>query len=195
MMEVFSVDIDDSNIKKIHKALKNDGQKAIDRAMIRALESGKSAFTSASKGGAPSIYNIKKSELDGHIDVSKSKFTLTAKSLSLTIGRSPSHFGLTPKEYQSQRGIPVKKRKISAATVKKGNKRRYQHGFIMNPAKVKGGTVMLWERMGKYSRPEPVRRVSVAQMLSNPEIYESVSKAINETLSKRLDHEMKRMGL
>jgi len=194
-MEFFDIQIDDSNIKKIHKALKNNGQKAIDRAMIRALNSGRSAFTSGSKGGAPKIYNVKKSELDGHIDVSKSKFTLSAKSPSLTIGQSPSHFNLTPKEYRSQKGIPVKRRRIAAATVKKGKKRKYQHGFIMNPARVKGGTIMLWERSGKYSLPEPVRRVSVAQMLSNPEIYENVSKAMNETLSKRLDHEMKRMGL
>jgi len=184
--------IDKSNLDKAWKAVKAGGQKAVDRARYRALKAGASAFTSSQKGGAPKIYNIKKKELDSHLTVNQT--SIVAKSPYLTVGQPPSHFSMTPKEYTSQKGIPVRKRKTASATVKKGNKHKIPHAFILNPAKVKGGTAMLWEREGKH-QPKPVRRVSIAQMLSNPEIEEAVMKAINETYEKRLDHELKRMGL
>ena len=192
---VIKAKIDKSNLDKAWKGIKAGGQKAIDRARFRALKAGLSAFTSSSKGGAPKIYNIKKKELDSHVTVNQT--SIIAKSPFLTVGQPPSHFSLAPKVYTSQKGIPVRKRKTASATVKKGNKHKIPHAFIMNPEKVKGGTVMLWERVEGRSKeaPQPVRRVSIAQMLSNPEVEEAVMKAINETYEKRLDHELKRLGL
>lgn len=184
--------IDKSNLDKAWKAVKNGGQKAVDRARARALKAGASAFTSGNKGGAPSVYNIKKKELDGHISTDQNKIVF--KSPFLTVGQPPSHFSMTPKAYTSQKGIPIRKRKTYSATVKKGNKHKIPGTFILNPAKVKGGTAMLWERQGKYT-VNPIRRVSIAQMANNPQVEEAVMKAINETYQKRLDHELERMGL
>ena len=184
--------IDTSAIKKMDKLIQAKAPKAIKSAMTRALKAGASAFSSGQKGGAPKIYNIKKKEIDSHLEVKET--SIVAKSPFLTVGQSPSHFSMTPKEYVSQKGIPIRRRKTASATVKKGNKHKIPHAFILNPAKVKGGTAMLWEREGKH-QPKPLRRVSIAQMLSNPEVEENVMKAINETYEKRLDHELERLGL
>lgn len=184
--------VDTSSIEKMDKLLQAKAPKAVKSAATRAIKAGASAFTSGKKGGAPSIYNIKKKELDSHLTVKED--SITAKSPFLTVGQPPSHFSMTPKEYTSQKGIPVRKRKTASATVKKGNKHKIPHAFILNPAKVKGGTAMLWERQGKYI-VNPIRRVSIAQMLSNPEIEKPVMDAINETFEKRLDHEIERIGL
>ena len=188
---ILKAKIDKSNIEKAYKAVKNGGQKAIDRAKTRAIKSGAATFTSASKGGAPAVYKIKPAELKSM--TSTDKDSITVKSRLLTIGVSPSHFGMTPTAYASQKGIPVKKRKKMTATVKKGNKKRMAHTFIANPGAINGGHAMMWERKGKQI--QPVRSLSAAQMLTNPEVEEAVMKAINETYEKRLDHELERLGL
>lgn len=190
---VIKAKIDKSNIEKACKAVSKGGLKAVDRAKSRALRSGAAAFTSASKGGAPSVYKIKPADLKSM--TSTDKDSLMVKSRRLTIGVSPSHFGMTPTSYTSQKGIPVKKRKKMTATVKKGNKKQMPHAFIANPGAINGGHAMMWERKGKGKQIQPVRSLSAAQMLTNPDVEEAVMKAINETLDKRLDHELKRMGI
>ena len=183
--------VDKSNISKAWKAVKAGGQKAVDRARTRALKAGVSAFTSAKKGGAPAIYTIKGSDLKAATSVSNN--SIVVKSRRYTIGESPSHFNITPKAYKSQKGIKVAKRKKMSATIKKGQKKQMPHAFIANPAAIKGGHAMLWERKGK--RINPMHSLSAAQMITNPEVEEAVMDAINETYEKRLDHELKRMGL
>ncbi len=183
--------VDKSNITKAWKAVKAGGQKAVDRARARALKAGVSAFTSAKKGGAPAVYTIKGSDLKAATSVNKN--SIEVKSRRYTIGESPSHFSMTPKAYKSQKGIKVAKRKKMSAAIKKGQKKQLPHAFIANPAAIKGGHAMLWERKGKVI--SPMHSLSAAQMITNPQVEEAVMDAINETYEKRLDHELKRMGI
>lgn len=188
---VLKAKIDKSNLEKAYKAVSKGGQKAVDRAKARALKSGAATFSSASKGGAPAVYKIKPADLKSMTTTDKD--SLTVKSRLLTIGASPSHFAMTPTAYASQKGIPVKKRKKMTATIKKGNKKRMAHAFIVNPGAINSGHAMMWERKG--SEIQPIRSLSAAQMLTNPKVEEAVMKAINETYEKRLDHELERLGL
>ena len=190
----FTVKFDNSTMKKADKLLKANAPKAMKSALTRALKAGVSAFESAPKGGAPSVYNIKKAELE---KVTRIKGTsIEARSRLLTVGESPSHFKIAPSKYISQVGMPVKKRKISAATIKKKQKKKIPHAFVANPAAINGGTVMLWRRVNKTGREiSPVRTLSAAQMLYKEEIQDNVMKAIKETYDKRLDHELERLGL
>lgn len=183
--------VDKSNIDKAKKAVLAGGQKAVDRARTRALKSGVSAFTSAKKGGAPAVYTIKAADLRAATVVTKN--SIVVRSSRYTIGESPSHFQMAPKAYKSQKGIKVSRRRKMTATIKKGQKKRFNHAFIANPAAIKGGHAMLWERKGK--KISPMHSISAAQMITNPEVEEAVMNAINETYEKRLDHELKRMGL
>lgn len=183
--------IDKSNLDKAWKAVKSGGQKAVDRARLRALKAGVSAFSSAKKGGAPSVYTIKGSDLKEATSVNGN--SIVVKSRRYTIGESPSHFTIAPKAYKSQKGIKVAKRKSVSAAIKKGQKKKLPHALIANPEAIKGGHAMLWEREGRTI--SPVHSLSAAQMITNPEVEEAVMDAINETYEKRLDHELKRMGL
>ena len=183
--------VDKSNINKATKAVFAGGKKAVERARLRALKAGASAFTSSKKGGAPAVYPIKASDLKAATSVNKD--SIEVKSRRYTIGASPSHFQITPKAYKSQKGIKVAKRKKMSAAIKKGQKKQLPHAFIANPAAVNGGHAMLWERDGKQI--SPMHSLSAAQMITNPEVEEAVMTAINETYEKRLDHELKRMGL
>ena len=188
---IFDVKVDTSNIEKAKKLMASKAQKAMDRAKLRAYKSGASAIASTAKGGAPMMYTIKSGDMKAATKVNKDFIEVTSRLY--TIGASPSHFIISPKAYRSQKGIKVAKRKKMSATIKKGQKKKMPHVFIANPAAINGGHAMLWERNG--SKINPMHSLSAAQMVSNPEVYENVMKAVNETYEKRLEHELERMGL
>ena len=99
---------------------------------------------------------------------------------------------VAPKGYQSQKGIPVKRRKRISATIIKGQKKKFSHGFILNPDKVKNGAkVMLWGRDGKEP-PKPIKSTSAAEMANQKEIAETTEKVMSETFENRLHHYVER---
>ena len=171
--ESFSISVDLTEVEKAQKLLVARGPKALQSAVTRALKSGVSAFKSSKKGGAPDIY----------------------KSRLLTAGKKPAHFAITPGSYTAG-----KRRKATVKVKKQGSKENLPHAFVANPAKVNGGTTMLWERTkGRFPHTgnaamEPVRRGSAAQMVQNPKVEKAVMDAIQETFDKRLDHELGRLG-
>jgi len=202
-----TIKLDTSELKKMDKIVKANAPKAMKSALTRALKSGVATFE-GSKEGAPSVYNIKKAELE---EATKIRGTaIVVKSRLYTIGQSPSHFKMTPGKYTSQKGILLKpatkkdkrkkkasskKRKIATASIKKNQQKTLKHAFIANPAAFNHGHVMLWERTGKGRMIAPIRSVSAAQMLSNEEIQDNVMNAITEMYEKRLDHEIKRLKI
>ena len=62
--------------------------------------------------------------------------------------------------------------------------------FIINPAKINGGTTMIWEHFGgKGSKKiRPVKSISAAQMASNERVYPYIEEKMMETYGKRLEH-------
>lgn len=194
------VKVDISSIQKMDKLLQQKGPKVIQGVFKRALKAGETAFESKDDG-APAIYKISKKELSEFVKIKQDSLVISSRLL--TVG-TDTHFAMTPKGYKplaapgdSSGGKKKKKkrRKIKAtATVKKANKESLPHAFIANPAKINGGLTMLWERHPRIKKLiRPIRRVSAAQMAENPEVYEAINKAIQETLDKRLDHELERL--
>lgn len=85
----------------------------------------------------------------------------------------------------------MSKRKKATITIKKGQKKAYPHGFVVNPAALNNGYTLLWERQGKYAI-NPIRSVSVAQMVTNEDAYNPTMRVMENTYQERLVHHLKR---
>lgn len=184
-MVTISIDMGNGFVEKCEK-FKSQIPKAFDRAMKEAVRKGVTALTD-SKGGAPSVYNIKKGDLMKY--VRKVQDGVQARSSRFTVG-SDTHFSIAPARYQSQRGIPVGRRRRMSVTIMKRGRKAYPHGFIANPAKV--GHTMIWERDGR-GQISPVRTVSAAQMAANEKVHPYVEEKMTETLEKRFQHHYDRI--
>ena len=185
-MVTISMDLGNGFTEKCEK-LKAQIPKAYGRAVKEALKKGKSAFEDT-KGGAPSVYNIKKKDLSQYVTVIKDG--IRVRSRRFTIG-SDTHFSIKPRAYSSQKGIPVKARKRMSVTVKNGKSAAYPHGFIANPAKARGGHTMIWERDG--DKIAPVKAISAAQMASSDEVHPYVEEQMTDKLQERFKHHFDRI--
>lgn len=185
-MVTISMELGNAFTAKCRK-LKEQIPKCYYRALGEAAKKGKSAFED-SKGGAPSIYNMKKADLSKYTRILKDG--IRVRSSLFTIGTT-THFSHTPKAYQSQKGIPVKRRKRMTATIKKKNRKKFPHGFIANPAKV--GKTMMWERLHGSRKIAPIRTISAAQMASNEKVHPYVEEKMLEVLEKRFEHHFNRI--
>lgn len=179
MVEI-DVKLDDRALKEMRKAQEKYGEKVVQRAKRDAVKKAKTTL----QREIPKKYNIKQKEVKECISTTDE--SICAESRKLTVG-TDAHFSTTPKNYTTQKDIKIKRRKKSSATIMKGNKKKFSHGFILNPAKVKNGKVMLWKRSGKKD-PEPVKSLSVAEMANEKEIAENTQKVMSETFENRLHH-------
>lgn len=184
-MVTMSIDLGNGFIEKCEK-LRKAIPKCYDRAKGEALKKGITALTD-SKGGAPSVYNIKKGDLRQYVSMVKDG--IRARSRRFTVG-TDTHFSITPARYASQAGIPVRRRKRMSVTIKKRGRKPYPHGFIVNPARV--GHTMIWERDGSGAI-SPVRTVSAAQMAANDKVHPYVEEQMLNTLEKRFQHHYDRI--
>lgn len=176
-------------IKACDNIMKNVPQMQ-ERATRDALRTGRAAFMD-STGGAPSVYNVKKSK-DLAPNTKVTKDSIVVESRQFTIGTT-THFSITPRNYRSQAGRTVKRRQRASATIKRGSKRALPQSFIANPAKINGGNVMLWERfLPKSNKIRPVKSISAAQMASNEKVYPYIEEKLTEAYQKRLQHHYER---
>ncbi len=176
-------------IKACDNIMKNVPQMQ-ERATRDALRTGRAAFMD-STGGAPSVYNVKKSK-DLAPNTKVTKDSIVVESRLFTIGTT-THFSITPSNYKSQEGKTVKRRQRATATIKRGSKRALPQSFIANPAKIPGGNVMLWERfLPKSNKIRPVKSISAAQMASNEKVYPYIEEKLTEAYQKRLQHHYER---
>lgn len=187
-MVAISMELGNGFLEKCEK-LKGQIPKAYDRAVKEALKKGKSAFEDT-KGGAPSVYNIKKKDLSQFVSLVNDG--IRVKSRRLTVG-TDTHFSITPKAYSSQNGIPVSRRRKMSAKIKKQGAKAFPHGFIANPSKVRGGHTMLWERSG--TQIAPVKTISAAQMASSEEVHPYVEEQMTEKLQERFRHHFDRIKI
>lgn len=80
---------------------------------------------------------------------------------------------------------------VSAVLKRGGSKVQSETAFI---AKMKSGHIGVFERIGAYSNIIRERMgLATAQMAENSTVLEDVEKAAQETLNKRLDHEITRI--
>ena len=179
------VRLDDKVLKEAKKAQEKYGEKVMQRAERDAAKKAKTALHKE----ICKRYNVKQKEIKEF--VSANEKGICVESRKLTIG-TDTHFSVAPKGYQSQKGIPVKRRKRISATIIKGQKKKFSHGFILNPDKVKNGAkVMLWGRDGKEP-PKPIKSTSAAEMANQKEIAETTEKVMSETFENRLHHYVER---
>lgn len=170
------------------------GKKAMSMAINDSLKTGKTSL----KREISQKYNIKQSDVDKNSKIVKSSIAkvndgkIVVASRLLTVGTS-THFSITPKQYASQKGVKVRKRKIASATIKKQKKKQVKGAFIANPASIKGGNTMLWLRMGGKNRGiKPLKTISIPQMASKKEVYKPVQKSMVDKYNNRFDHYMSR---
>lgn len=179
----------DKSFMKECKALIKAIPECSKKAEWDALKKGVTALTD-SKGGMPSVYNVKKSDMTKYIKTQQDSIKVRSNLFTSV------HFGFTPKTYTSQAGIPIKRRKKSTMTVMKGQKKSHPEAFIINPARVNGGNVMLWSHNGKGPRwYEPLRRVSAAQMAMHETVQKHVEEEMTKRYNERLEHYYDRVSV
>ena len=185
----------DSNLAEMKKVIELGGAKSMSRAINDALSQGKTqlgknvCFVYAIKPHdfKPAAKVIKTYEGD----LQKGKIEVQSRRLS------SYHFPFTPKKYVSQKietdasGKKKKPRKQTASiTIKKGQKKKYPHGFIVNPDALDNGYTLLWERNGK--KINPIRSVSVAQMVANEDVYNQTMDFMKKIYEEKLEGYLKR---
>ena len=178
-MRTISVELGNGFFKTC-KELQKKVPECAAKAERDAIKKGASALTDT-KGGMPSIYNVKKKDLSQYIKTSSKEIRVRSSPFTMT------HFAFTPKDYISQKGIPVKRRRKVSVTILKGHRMNVHAKFIANPAKMTGGSVLLWKRLRKGDT-EVLRSVSAPQMARREEISNYVDEAMQDVMQKRMEH-------
>lgn len=184
----------DSNLADMKRVIQLGGVESMSRAINDALAKGKTQLGKAVR----SVYAIKAADYNMASKVTKSyKGNLGKGKIEVQSKRLSSyHFSFTPRAYTSQKGIKLSKRKKASITIKKGQKKAYPHGFVVNPASLEnydseqGGYTLLWERKGK--KINPIRSISVAQMVENEDAYNPTMDFMEKTYEERLAHHLNR---
>lgn len=181
------VEMDEKFFKQLKIVSSEAGRKSMCSAINDSLKSGKTSL----KRETSKIYNIKQKEVDSNSKVNRctennlKKGNIKIEGRRLTIGTS-THFSHTPREYSTQRGVKVSRRKKISVTVKKGSKKKMPHAFIVNPGSIHGGNTMIWIR--ERSKIAPVKTVSIPQMVENDRIKDNISKTMIEKYHNRFEH-------
>lgn len=172
--------------------------RAMSRSINDALRKGETEFEKE----APKIYNMKKSEIKLYSKVKTcypgnlKKGHIQVRSRRFTVGQT--HFKASPNEYiipgtLNKNGKVIKRKKQKVKIRKDFGWKEVPHGFIANPASIKGGNTMVWIRLGKKRKPIfPIRTISAAQMLSNKKIYNHVEEEMEKHYLKRMEHHLDR---
>lgn len=178
----------DSNLADMKRVIQLGGVESMSRAINDALAKGKTQLGRAVR----SVYAIKAADYNTASKVTKShKGNLGKGKIEVQSKRLSSyHFSFTPRAYTSQKGIKISKRKKATITIKKGQKKAYPHGFVVNPGALDNGYTLLWERNGK--KINPIRSTSVAQMVENEDAYNPTMDFMEKTYEERLAHHLNR---
>lgn len=95
-------------------------------------------------------------------------------------------FNVTPKE-----PTPKQRTKVKAAVLKSSSQTEFEHAFIM---RMKNGHVGMFERETRKSKPiKEFQSPSIKAMVENSAVIEQVEQAANETIEKRINHEVNRI--
>ena len=103
---------------------------------------------------------------------------------------TPTHFSMNPTSRPVD-GRPY----IVTAQIKKGEGRKALSRKAFLAKSGKEGTAQIpFQRVGTARYPiNPIKTVSVPQMITNETVAENIHKRINEELGKRLEHNLRRI--
>lgn len=176
------------------KAVEKETQKAVQNAIKDTASRAPAQVTKA----VTAVYGIKSGDVTAAgkdaKKGSKRKINvsgLKVGSIQLTYsGRllTPTHFSMTPKE----RPAGGKKYKIKAA-IYKGPKKVLGSGMFLAPAKGEGTTVIPWKKTPEKRWPvEPVKTVSIPQMIDNEKVHADIKEKVDAILVERINHHTER---
>lgn len=133
------------------------------------------------------VYAIKQKDLraESNIKLKKASQTDLAGEIAFAGCKIPLYrFNVTPK--QPAQGVRVK-----AAVLKSSAQTEFEHAFI---ARMQSGHIGMFERAtAKHLPIDEFTGPSVAHMAGNSVVLEQVEKEAQETIDKRIDHEMDRI--
>ena len=190
-----TIKVDDAELKNIYKALgkyPETAKKAVISATNRTLQSANTEL----QRNITQRYNIKKKDLNGggqYKGESSNNLIKVKKAhggdLTGSINIRGGHLTL----YRFVRGNKMPRNKkgkgyVSVQVKKGGTKKMSRYNFIQYG---KGGALQMFQR---HSNSRNISRllktVSVAHMASNDEVINKTQEMANETLQKRVQHEI-----
>ncbi len=194
------IEISVEDMKKAQKLLAGI-PKGAERAFSNAINRGLSHTRTQAFKEAKSVYAVKQSQLNGATVTRMQK--ASAGSLTGYIEFS----GVKIPLYQFNVSHSGSGKKVRAG-LKKGSWTAFDHAFV---AQMKSGHIGIFERTGKQGIEDRLNRQKVkkpnrhtekiseimglsgAQMVGNEEIVEKLTKAAQEKVNERVEHEINRI--
>lgn len=181
MVEITSEQI--ARVESILNGVQRGPEKVFFNAINRALDT---VRTTAGRQ-IREVYAIKQKDLraEGNIKLKKASQNDLAGEIVFAGGKIPLYrFNVTPK--QPAQGVRVK-----AAVLKSSAQTEFEHAFI---AQIQGERVGMFERAtAKHLPIDEFTGPSAAHMAGNSVVLEQVEQAAQETIDKRIDHEIDRI--
>lgn len=181
MVEITSEQI--ARVESILNGVQRGPEKVFFNAINRALDT---VRTTAGRQ-IREVYAIKQKDLraEGNIKLKKASQNDLAGEIVFAGCKIPLYrFNVTPK--QPAQGVLVK-----AAVLKSSAQTEFEHAFI---AQIQGERVGMFERAtAKHLPIDEFTGPSAAHMAGNSVVLEQVEQAAQETIDKRIDHEIDRI--
>ena len=181
MVEITSEQI--ARVESILNGVQRGPEKVFFNAINRALDT---VRTTAGRQ-IREVYAIKQKDLraEGNIKLKKASQNDLAGEIVFAGCKIPLYrFNVTPK--QPAQGVRVK-----AAVLKSSAQTEFEHAFI---AQIQGERVGMFERAtAKHLPLEEFPGPSAAPLAGNCVVLEQVEQAAQETIDKRIDHEIDRI--
>ncbi|WP_106494888.1 phage tail protein [Lentibacillus sp. Marseille-P4043] len=178
-----TVEVDEKMIREVQKKL-GDFQKQTPSAISKAINRAVTNINSNVKKEVRKGYNIKAGDIGATLTKTRAtKSALRAKVQSSGELIPLDRFKVSPKTVNPKRKSPIK------IAVKKSSVSAVMGAFV---ADINGRKV--FQRTGDSRLP--IKRLfgpSVPQMIGNDEVHKEIEKQGQETLKKRLDHEINRI--
>ena len=178
MVEITSEQI--ARVESILNGVQRGPEKVFFNAINRALDT---VRTTAGRQ-IREVYAIKQKDLraEGNIKLKKASQNDLAGEIVFAGCKIPLYrFNVTPK--QPAQGVRVK-----AAVLKSSAQTEFEHAFI---AQIQGERVGMFERAtAKHLPIDEFTGPSAAHMAGNSVVLEQVEQAAQETIYKRIDHEI-----
>lgn len=210
------------NADKVVKELKNVA-KPLAPVLRSTINDFKSRGAGWAAGEISKHYRIKKKDITEAVVSKKAagKFIIAGEKVDdiviIFAGRTltPIHFAMTPKKEPARKKkkqvinvgkhkgqdkyITVSKMPKSydvSAEIVKGNRKTFKDNnlIFLAPAK-KDSTIIPWKVDRDSGEIEPIKTISIPQMVTSERTKEDIQKTISENLNKRFDHYLRRAGL
>lgn len=186
-----TLDIEFQNIQEIKSKLIRLGKnapKVISRAINRTITNVKKNISVETRVRySIKAANIKKAITAKQATSNSLRGEVKIKGKKLPLGEFP----YKATTIQSQKGISYIKRKLYRVKVlKEKPHEKLKHAFLQNVKGEQG--LYLSSKASKY-HPYMALGPSIPQMVGKEEVWKKIETKANETLQKRMDHEIKRL--